>query len=187
MDLYQAVMGRRSVRRYTSEPVSDELLHKMLEAGRWAPSWANTQCSRFVVAQERTKDKIAGLFDPESRNAKIINSVPAVIVICGVLGQAGFKSGENISDKGDWYMFDTALAAQNMMLTAHDLGLGTVAMGLFDAPKVAEILDIPSNVSVVLLLPVGHPEGESKAPPRKELSEIAFQNVYSEPEVGDEF
>jgi nitroreductase len=187
MDLFRVVKERRSVRRYTSEPVSDEHLDKMLEAGRWAPSWANTQCARFVVVQDATKDKLAGIFDSESRNAKIINSVPAVIVICGVLGQAGFKSGESISDKGDWYMFDTALATQNMMLTAHDLGLGTVAMGLFDAPKVAELLEIPSNISVVLLLPVGHPDGESKAPPRKELGEIAFQNKYSEHEVGDEF
>ena len=180
MDIWQAIMGRRSVRKYTAEQISDEHLNKILEAGRWAPSWANSQCSRFVVVQNAVvKSAIVDTFGPGHRNGSIVNAAPTVIVICGALGKAGFKDGEIITDKGGgWYMFDTALAAQNMMLTAHSLGLGTVAMGLFDVAKIAEILEIPSDVSIVLLLPVGHPEGESKAPPRKELSESSFQNKY---------
>ena len=179
MDIRQAIMERRSVRKYTSELVSDEHLQQILEAGRWAPSWANSQCSKFVVVKDAAvKAAIVETFGPGNRNGSIVNSAPVVIVICGELGKAGYKDGEVRTDKGDWYMFDTALAAQNMMLTAHSLGLGTVAMGLFDHAKVAEILEMPSNVSVVLVLPLGHPEGEAKTPPRKELSEIVFQNKY---------
>jgi nitroreductase len=75
-------------------------------------------------------------------------------------------------------MFDTALAAQNMMLAAHSLGLGTVAIGLFDASKAADLLGLPPDARVVLLLPLGYPAEEPTAPPRKELTEIVSYNRH---------
>ena len=75
-------------------------------------------------------------------------------------------------------MFDTALAVQNMVLAAHDMGLGTVIIGTFDAAKAEKALGVPEGYRVVTLFPVGVPAREGKAPPRKELSEIAMRDGW---------
>jgi nitroreductase len=75
-------------------------------------------------------------------------------------------------------MFDVALAMQNLALAAHSLGLGTVHVGLVDARKAAEILGLPDGVVFVEMSPLGYPAEEPKGPPRKELSEIVFQERY---------
>ena len=93
---------------------------------------------------------------------------------------SSYYKGEVPTAQDDWYMFDTALAAQNMMLAAHSLGLGTVPVGLFDARKAAEILEVPSDVTVVLMLPIGYPDEVPQAPRRKELSEIVFHDKYKQ-------
>ena len=184
MDLMQAIKGRRSVRKLKSEPVSDDLVNAALEAGRWAPSWANTQCWRFVVVRDaRMRAKVAETIGPGNPATDATKNAPVIIVVCGELGRAGYKRGEPSTDKGDWYMFDTALATQNMMLAAHSLGLGTVPIGVFDAHKVAEILGVPPNIRVVLLLPLGYPAEEPTPPRRKEISEIAFLDKYEVTEV----
>jgi nitroreductase len=177
MDLMHAIKNRRSVRKLKSEPVNNELINTVLEAGRWAPSWANTQCWKFVVVRDALmRGKVAETISPGNPATDAIKNAPVIIAICGELGKAGYKKGTPLTDKGDWYMFDTALAAQNMMLTIYSLGLGTVAIGAFDALKVAELLEVPPNVRVVLLLPLGYPAEEPTAPPRKELTEITSYN-----------
>ncbi|MBT9159106.1 MAG: Albonoursin synthase [Chloroflexi bacterium] len=179
MDLMHAIKNRRSIRRLKAEPVNNDLVDTVLEAGRWAPSWANTQCWRFVVVRDALmRGKVAETISPGNPATDAIRNAPVTIVVCGELGRSGYKKGAPTTDKGDWYMFDTALATQNMMLTAYSLGLGTVAIGSFDASKVAELLGVPSNVRVVLLLPLGYPVEEPTPPRRKELSEIVSYDRY---------
>jgi len=108
-----------------------------------------------------------------------MRTVPVVLVACAKTGRAGFKRGEAVTDKGDyWYMFDVASAAQSLMLAAVELGLGTVHVGLFDAKKTEEILKIPEGVRVVELIPLGHPAEQPESPGRKELGEIVFHERY---------
>jgi nitroreductase len=179
MDVMQAIKNRRSVRKLKSEPVSNDLVEAVLEAGRWAPSWANTQCWKFVVVRDAlVRGKVAETISPGNRGTDALKNAPVIIAICGELGRAGYKKGTLVTDKGDWYMFDTALAAQNMMLAAHSLGLGTVAIGLFDASKAADLLGLSPDARVVLLLPLGYPAEEPTAPPRKELTEIVSYDRY---------
>ncbi len=192
MELFEAIKTRRSIRKYTSDPVDDKKVEAILEAGRWAPSWANTQCWRFIVVRDpQVKTELAGallpfkLPDKEIDNPaiNIINTAPVVIVVCAAMGQSGGPpgqpdSGEFFTDKGDWFMFDTALAVQNMVLAAHDMGLGTVILGTFDAAKAEKALGVPEGYRVVTLFPVGVPAREGKAPPRKELSEIAMRDGW---------
>ena len=181
MDLMEAIKERRSVRKFKPDPVSDELLNSVLEAGRWAPSWANTQCWRFVVVRDvEIKARLAEIKGKGNPAGEAIRNAPVTIAICGMLKQSGYYKGEAPTEKGDWYMFDTALAAQNMMLAAHSLGLGTVPVGLFDAAKAAQILGVPSNIAVVLFLPMGYPEEQPTAPRRKELSEIVSRDRYGQ-------
>ncbi len=179
MDLMQAVKERRSVRKLKSEPVSNDLVDTILEAGRWAPSWANTQCWRFVVIKDTLmRGKVAETISHKNPGADAAKNAPVIIAICAQIERSGYKKGAPVTDKGDWFMFDTALAAQNMMLVAHSLGLGTVAIGAFDASTATALLAIPENARVVLLLPLGYPAEKPTAPRRKELTDIAAYDRY---------
>ena len=181
MELMQAIRGRRSVRKYKPDAVSDEIVENVLEAARWAPSWANTQCWRFVVVRDSAlKERLAGTLIPETNRAIVgIKMAPVLIVACAEVGRSGhYKSGLT-TEKGDWwYMFDTALAMQNLALAAHAAGLGTVHVGLFDANEAARILEVPENATVVEMTPLGYPDEEARNPGRKELSEIVFKEKY---------
>jgi nitroreductase len=190
MDVMQAIKGRRSIRKYRADPVPEEALQTVLEAARWAPSWSNTQCWRLIVVRDKeTKSKLAGTLKgirPGRANpaTEAVRNAPIVIAACAERGLSGFykdESGQSIpaTDKGDWWlMFDMALAMQNMSLAAHALGLGTVHNGLLDAAEAARILGVPENVIVVELLPLGWPDEEPAARPRKEINEFVFFEKY---------
>ena len=181
MDVMEAIKGRRSIRKYKVDPVDNRALNTILEAARWAPSWANTQCVRWVVVRDaEVKEELADTLSSTNPAGKAIRAVPVVLVACAETGRSGFKGGEPVTDKGDWFMFDTALAVQNLTLAAHSLGLGTVQVGLFDAGKAGEILQVPDGVRVVELIPLGNPDEQPKGPGRKELSEVVFHDRYGQ-------
>jgi len=137
-----------------------------------------------VVRDTSIKDKVADALRsarPDGRNTatEAMRNAPVVIVACAELGKSGFRpDGMPTTDKGDWYMFDVALAMQNLVLAAHALGLGTVIVGNFDAKKVASILGIPEGFCVVTMTPLGFPAQEGRTPKRKELSEIVFYDKF---------
>jgi nitroreductase len=190
MELMEAIKGRRSIRKYRTDPVPEEALQTVLEAARWAPSWSNTQCWRLVVVRDKeTKSKLAdtlkGIKAGRTNPAdEAVRTAPIVIALCAELGVTGYyrdESGENklATDKGEsWFMFDVALAAQNMSLAAHSLGLGTVHTGLLDAAEAARIVGLPENVVLVELLPLGLPDEQPAARPRKEINEFVFLEKY---------
>ena len=184
MELTEAIMTRRSIRRYKPDPVADEVLERCLEAARWAPSWANTQCWRFVIVRDNeTRQKLAAALKsarPEGKNAatEAVKGAPVIVIACAQLQQAGYYQGHPTTDKGDWYMFDVALAMQNLVLAAHAEGLGTVLIGLFDVKRVEAILGLPSGFSVVAMTPLGYPDQEARVVPRKELSEIVSYEKF---------
>jgi nitroreductase len=190
VEVLEAISTRRSIRYYKPDPVDDKAIETVLEAARWAPSWGNTQCWRFVVVRDsgiRT-ELAATLFKRKREDALADNpalksflQAPVIIVLCAEKGKSGIRSdGSSETDKGDWFMFDTALAMENLVLAAHALGLGTVIVGAFDAQKVAEILEITEGFCAVAMTPLGFPDREGKAPPRKELSDIVFHDKYGQ-------
>lgn len=147
MDLSKAIEQRRSIRKYKTDPVDNKTLEEVLEAARLAPSWKNSQCWRFIVVQNAaTKASLAdcliGGKSSDNPSKQAILQAPVLIVACAEMGKSGMNTGEYATDKGDWFMYDTALAMQNLTLAAYSLGLGTVHLGLFDAVKVTEILSI---------------------------------------------
>jgi nitroreductase len=184
MDVMQAIKGRRSIRKYKPDPVSDEAVNTILEAARWAPSWANNQCWRFVVVREPgTKRELAGALKRVGSGAEnpataAVREAPVVIVSCAELGKSGYYKGEPMTDKGDWFMFDVALAMQNLTLAAYAMGLGTVHVGLFDAREVGRILEVPKGIEVVDMTPLGYPDESPGAVRRKDLADIVFQGKY---------
>lgn len=177
-----AIKERRSCRQYKSDPVNEDDLNMILEAARWAPSWANTQCCRLVVVRNKeTTLQLAGCLAANNPATAALSEAPVVIVACAEKQKAGYKKGEAVTDKGDyWYMYDTALAMQNLTLAAWALGLGTVHIGLFDAAKAASILGLPPEVVCVAMTPVGYPTGEFRNPERKDLSQVVFWEKYGQ-------
>ena len=187
MEVLESIKSRRSIRRYQTTPVDDETLEQVLEAARWAPSWANTQCWRFIVVQDNNiKAELANTLLMVERgdvlvdnpSVEAVRNAPVVIVACAETGISGFKQGKPSTDKGDWYMFDVALAMQNLILTAHSVGLGTVHIGALDAKKAAGVLQVPEGFCVVEMTPLGYPDQEPKPRPRKELAEIIFYDNW---------
>ncbi len=179
MDVLEAIKTRRSIRKYKSDPIEEEKLQMVLEAARFAPSWANTQCWEFIIVKNpETKKKLAETLTSNNPATEAVKAAPVVIVACARLGVSGFKRGAVVTDKGDFFMFDTALALQNLSLAAHTLGLGTVHVGAFDGKKAAEVLGVPDGVRVVELMPLGHPLEIPKPPPRKELKDFVSFEKY---------
>jgi nitroreductase len=179
MDLMEAIKGRRSIRKYKADPVAEETLQKVLEAMRWAPSWANTQCWEVIVVKDpKVKSELATALSKGNPAFSSMTDAPIVLVLCGKRGISGFYKGQAATVKGDWLMFDTGIAMQSLCLTAHSLGLGTVVVGLFDHKKVEEILGVPQNVEVVAMTPLGYPASEGAIPRRKETAEFVHYDKY---------
>jgi nitroreductase len=188
METLQCIAERRSIRRFTEAEVSDEQLRQLLEAARLAPSWANTQCWEFVIVRDpETKKKLAETMPEGNPARKAAVNAPVLLVACGRLGRSGFYKGQAATSKGDnWYLYDVGLATQNISLAAHDLGLGSVILGLFDAEKAAEVIGLPEDVKVVTMMPIGVPAKTGKMPPRKPLCEFVFRDRYEKAWVSGE-
>jgi nitroreductase len=179
MDLFDAINGRRSIRKYKSDPVPEDTLRKVMEAVRWAPSWANTQCWEVVVVKDpKVKSEILKAVPETNPSFSSIMEAPLLLILCGKKGVSGYYKGQPKTVKGDWLMFDTGLAMQNLCLAAYALGLGTVIIGVFDHKKVEEILGLSQNIEVVAMTPLGYPSTVGATPRRKEISEFVFYEKY---------
>jgi nitroreductase len=187
MEVNAAIAARRSIRKYKSDPIDPQVMEKLLEAVRVAPSWANSQCCRIVVVTDKeTKNKLAdtmfGFGGKPSQTAEGMKVAPVAIAFCAELGKSGFSYAEPrapATDKGDyWYMFDVALAMENLLLAAQSYHLGTVVIGAFDPKAAAEVLKVPTGYAVVALTPLGYPDEAPPARPRKAISEIVSNNQF---------
>jgi nitroreductase len=179
MDLMEAIKGRRSLRKYKPDPIREEVLHQVLEAVRWAPSWNNTQCWEIIVVKdpEAKSEVLKAMTRPNPAHSAIIEA-PILLVLCGKKAISGCYRGKPVTGKGDWLMFDTGIAMQTLCLAAYGLGLGTVIVGMFDHQKAGEILGVPEDAEVVAMTPLGYPVSASTAPKRKEISEFVSYEKY---------
>ena len=169
MDVMEAVKGRRSIRQFSEKPVEREQLGRLLEAARWAPSGGNLQKWRFVVVTSASQRELVKKFAPG------IFAVPtAFIVVCA----------EVEADANEWkqrlYLADCSIASQNIMLAAYEMGIGTCVALSYAKSAISEILELPENVEPMLVVTLGYPAEDPKAPPRFELSEMAFEEQYGQ-------
>ncbi len=179
MDLFTVIAERRSVRRYRRDAVPEETILKCIEAARLAPSWANTQVWRFVLVKDQgVKEAIADALTPRNPARQALLDAPVALCVAAQRNTAGMKRGEPDTDKGDWFMFDCAIAMEHFVLAAWSLGLGTVHIGAFDAKKVEEVLAIPEGFNIVSMTPLGYFDEKPEARPRKALDEILFLDRF---------
>jgi len=176
MDIFDAIGGRRSVRKYKPDAVTDEIIAELVDAAHWAPSWANLQCVRYVVVRDKSvRENLLEAMTPKNPARDAITNAPVIVAFVGKIDASGYKGGQPFDDKR-WYIFDVGMAMQNFCLAAHAKGLGTVIVGAFDYKIAGKALNVPEGYQVVAFTPLGYPDGEAKAPARKEISELLFQD-----------
>jgi nitroreductase len=185
MDLIKVIHERRSVRKYLSDPVPDEIIVEILDAARWAPSWANTQVPRFIVVKDpHIKTALRDTLSPFNPARDAMIEAPCVICVVAKKGVAGYKGGQPTTDKGDWFMFDAGIAMEHVVLAAWNFGLGTVHVGNFNAKQGEEILKIPDEFSLVEMTPLGYFDVAPKAPPRRPIEESVSLDAFGQPYIG---
>ncbi|MBN1277987.1 MAG: nitroreductase family protein [Deltaproteobacteria bacterium] len=173
------ITDRRSIRSYRDMDLTDEVLSKLLESIRWSPSWANTQCWEVIVVKDKArKEQLREALPGTNPASYAIVQAPVLIVICGKKGRAGYYKGQAATILGDWFMYDLGIATQSLCLTAHDLGLGTVIIGLFDHDRAKTILNVPDEYELVSIIPVGYAAKESPAPKRREINEFTHYDGF---------
>ncbi len=149
MDALQAILTRRSVRRFTPRAVPPELVDKVLRAAMAAPSAGNQQPWHFVVIDDRALLDAIPAFHPY---ANMLKEAPSAIVVCG--------DGRLEQHQGYWVQ-DCAAATENLLLAAHALALGAVWVGVYPreerVTRMQELLGIPAEVTPLGLVALGYP------------------------------
>lgn len=168
--LLDIIRGRRSIRRFTAGPVSDEQLEPLLEAMQWAPSAGNAQPWRVRVVRDReTKELLA----QAALGQRFVAEAPVTLVV--VVDQAEARRAYGSRGVELYCHQDTGAAVQNLMLTAHAAGLGSCWVGAFREAEVIRALSLDETTRPVALIPIGVP-AEAPAPPRrKPLSQLVVR------------
>ncbi len=169
MNILDIIKNRRSVRDFTKQKIPESAINVLVEALRWAPSAGNLQSRKFYfVFNEDIRNKLAqtGL---KHDFVSFIARAPLVIVAC-----ADHRLASRYGERGKhlYCVQDTAASIQNLLLAAHDLGLGTCWVGAFKEENVRDILVLPDNLRPVAIVPVGYPARTPKAPDRVSKVEV---------------
>lgn len=183
MELQEAILKRRAVRRFTEDAVTDQELEQLFEAVRWSPSWSNSQVWEFVVARDRELiQKLTETYRmPKGLNpaTKCSQTASAPIVMCAKTGISGCYEGKESTKHANWYMFDLGIATQTLCLKAHEMGLGTVVVGLFDHDACNELVALPEGYESVAIIPIGRPAVEAKnGPARKAVADMVYLDAF---------
>lgn len=178
-EIMENIVGRRSIRRYTNDPVPEEILTDILQAIQWSPSWANTQCWEIVVVRDQAvKEELQGTLSPKNPATIALAAAPVVLAVCGRTKKSGFYKDQPSTKFGDWMLYDLGLATQNILLAAFSHGLGTVVVGAFNHEVARSILHLPDGVEAVTLIPLGYPDHDPGPPRRRAVDDFVHDNTY---------
>ncbi len=158
--LLNEIRKRRTVRAFRSDPVEEDKIEAILEAGRWAPSGKNTQPWRFVVVRSEEKRAELGQLVPQR---DMISTAPITIAVLKHVpsGYDELKDAQGIG-----------ACTQNMLLAAHAQGLGACWIGRARDPELEALVEAREDEELMLLLPVGYPAEEPAAGQRKPLEDL---------------
>ena len=168
MEVFDCIRTRRTIRTFKPDPVPDEVVHRMLQAARWAPSSSNSQPWHFIVVKSR--ETLAALGDIATQGPFIADAPMAIAIVM---------------DNAPRPQMDAGRALQQMELVAWSEGLGTCFVGFREAgqpEKVKELLGIPDSMELITVLPFGYREEGTKGEgvERKPMSEMAHSERFGE-------
>jgi len=172
MEFYDVIKTRRSVRSFSKKAVGDDVLKRVLEAARVAPSGGDQPWRFVVVKDKRTKNKIAGACYGQD----FVAQAPVVLVCCAVKCNSGYEPWHDEAGRRD-----TVIAVDHLILAARNEGLGTCWIGAVHDRQVKKIINVPDNVDVVMVVPLGYPASKTafgKPSGRKTLRQICFFEQY---------
>ena len=170
MELEEAIYKRRSIRQFTEAEVTKKELEMLVKAGIWAPTAGNIQPWLFFCITEPEQIHNIQVVSPG-----MLANPKALICVCSDLKRALDKAGEGGKTLA---LFDCAMAAQNIMLRAHDMGIGSCVIRSFNQAAVRTILKAPSNIQPELIIMLGRPARVPKPPSRNE--DVLFWEKYTE-------
>jgi len=154
MEAMEAILGRRSIRKYTAQAISEGAIRRLLEAGMSAPSAGNEQPWQFVIVDDR---RILDAIPDIHPHSQMLKGAPLAILVCGDL---------NLEKHLGFWMQDCSAATENILIAAHAQGLGAVWLGIYPREErvagIRRILSIPGHIIPFCLIAVGYP-GEKKA------------------------
>ena len=165
MDALEAIKGRRSIRKYREEPIAEEQVMQILEAGRWAATKGNKQPWKFIILNDA---QVCNDLANTLSTGKFLSEAPLGIAIV-------VKPDDPIHA-----VQDGAAATQNMLLAAHALGLGACWISVYDMAwegEAKQVLGIPEDERLLSVISVGHP-AETPQKEKKALDEVTFINKY---------
>lgn len=174
MNTTECIRTRRSIRKFKAAPVDHSLLESLISDTSYSPSWKNSQITRFIAIEDSSiLDSIVQDYTP-SFNSDIIKQVPVLLAVTFVKGRSGFeRDGSFSTKKGDrWQMFDVGVACQTFCLAAHNAGLGTMIMGIWDEDGITKLLKLPDDQELAALIAVGWPDVDPDVPMRKSVDEL---------------
>lgn len=185
MNVKDAIERRRSIRKYTPEPVDPAAVRELLDAARRAASGNNTQPWRFIVIEEASaRETLARV----CHDQRWMATAPVHIAVCADLGSrtdAVIQFDEETPGMDAKRVIrDTAIAVDHLMLRAVELGLGTCWIGWYTQEDIKPLLGVPSNVFVLGIIVVGHPGEDPQPRSRRDLEELAFQGTWGNPYRG---
>lgn len=172
MDTIDCIKTRRSIRKFQKKEVSDEIIKDIIDCARHAPSGHDAQLWAFVVVKDKKKLE---LLSKAQKWSSFISNAPICIVVCCVPGPNNVKPST---------YFSATCAAENIMLAAHSYGLGTCWCYVKDfddssvESRVKKILDIPKDIEVLCMIPVGYPDEKPEARKLKDYEEIVHNNSW---------
>jgi nitroreductase len=175
MNVFEAIAGRKSIRKFEKRSVDDKLIGVLLYMATQAPSAGNVQDWRFVVVKDDEQKK--KLYKAALEQDCILNA-PVVIAVCSDTKSIGLKYGK----RGEtlYSIQDTAAAIENILLSAYALGLGACWVGAFDEESVKTALGLPEHVRPYALIPVGYPAEDPKKPERIDFDNLTWLNKWGE-------
>ena len=180
MTVQECIKGRRSIRKFKPDKIEHALLSEIVETASFAPSWKNTQITRYIAVEGELKDKIAAEGTaPFPNNGAIIANAPVLIAVTVIKNRCGYERDGSFTTprKDTWQMFDAGIASQTFCLAARDKGVGSVILGIFDQAKIESLLQIPEDRELVALIPIGYPDEAPIAPKRKPVEDLlSFQS-----------
>lgn len=172
MELQTCIEQRRSVRKYKNQSVPRELIREIIKAATFAPSWKNSQVSRYYVAEGNAKKEWASYLG--EFNGRNVQDAPVLIVSTVVNKRSGFtRAGEYETHLKDGFQYyDCGMQSMNLCLKAHELGLATLVMGIYDEAAIRKLFNIDESQIIVAVTAVGYADGETSMPKRKSVDDI---------------
>lgn len=169
MNVFEAIKQRRSIRSFADKSIEEDKILRVLEAGRLAPSAKNLQEWRYVIVKDKDLRKKVAV---AANNQYFIAEAPVIIVGCATMADYVLTCGQPA------HSIDLAISMDHMTLQAVEEGLGTCWIGAFKEEEVKKLLNIPPEMRVVEIMPLGYPKFIPDPKPRKRLEEIIFYDKY---------